>query len=126
MPWSFEENLPIYTQLTERLQREIVSGIYLPGSRLPSVRELAQQAGVNPNTVQRALGELEREGLITTQRTAGKFVTEDQTALDALRQRLARAQATAYLGALRALGYDAAQCMEFLQITAEEELQCQS
>lgn len=125
MSWSFEGDLPIYTQLTRRLQQEIVSGLYPPGSRLPSVRELAQQAGVNPNTVQRALAELERDGLITTQRTAGKFVTEDQGALDELRQRLARTQSAAYLSALRALGFDTAQSIEFLQAMAKEELQCQ-
>ena len=125
MSWSFEDHSPIYTQLTARLQQQIVSGAYPPGCRLPSVRELAQQAGVNPNTVQRALGELERDGLIVTQRTAGKFVTEDHAALDELRRRLARAQAAAYLSALHSLGYDAAQGVAFRQETAEEEVSCQ-
>ena len=54
MPWSFEESRPIYTQLVERIQRRIVTGAYPQGGRLPSVRDLAQEAGVNPNTVQRA------------------------------------------------------------------------
>ena len=83
MPWSFQADTPIYTQLVARLQEQIVSGAYPPGSKLPSVRDLAADAGVNPNTVQRAFAELERLGLIYTQRTAGKFVTEDAAAADA-------------------------------------------
>ena len=76
MPWSFQADTPIYTQLVARLQEQIVSGAYPPGSKLPSVRDLAADAGVNPNTVQRAFAELERLGLIYTQRTSGKFVTK--------------------------------------------------
>ena len=83
MPWSFQADTPIYTQLVARLQEQIVSGAYPPGSKLPSVRDLAADAGVNPNTVQRAFAELERLGLIYTQRTSGKFVTEDAAAADA-------------------------------------------
>ena len=83
MPWSFQADTPIYTQLVARLQEQIVSGAYPPGSKLPSVRDLAADAGVNPNTVQRAFAELERLGLIYTQRTSGKFVTEDAAAIDA-------------------------------------------
>ena len=74
MSWKFQPDQPIYTQLVARLQQQIVSGVYPPGSKLPSVRELAADAGANPNTVQRAFAELERAGLIYTQRTAGKFV----------------------------------------------------
>ena len=81
MSWQFQADQPIYTQLVARLQQQIVSGVYPPGSKLPSVRELAADAGVNPNTVQRAFAELERAGLIYTQRTAGKFVTEDAAAV---------------------------------------------
>ena len=83
MPWSFQADTPIYTQLVARLQEQIVSGAYPPGRKLPSVRDLAADAGVNPNTVQRAFAELERLGLIYTQRTSGKFVTEDAAAADA-------------------------------------------
>ena len=81
MSWKFQADQPIYTQLVARLQQQLVSGVYPPGSKLPSVRELAADAGVNPNTVQRAFAELERAGLIYTQRTAGKFVTEDAAAV---------------------------------------------
>ena len=97
MSWQFQADQPIYTQLVARLQQQIVSGVYPPGCKLPSVRDLASDAGVNPNTVQRAFADLERAGLIYTQRTAGKFVTEDAAAV-------AEAQTRQYLAAMRALG----------------------
>ena len=103
MSWQFQADQPIYTQLVARLQQQIVSGVYPPGSKLPSVRELAADAGVNPNTVQRAFADLERAGLIYTQRTAGKFVTEDAAAVAAARRSLAEAQTRQYLAAMRAL-----------------------
>ena len=86
MGWNFNDNTPIYLQIISGLQREIASGAYPPGSRLASVRELALEAGVNPNTMQKALAELERQGLVNSQRTAGRFVTEDTAALSALRR----------------------------------------
>lgn len=104
MSWKFQADQPIYTQLVARLQQQIVSGVYPPGSKLPSVRELAADASANPNTVQRAFAELERAGLIYTQRTAGKFVTEDAAAVAAARRSLAEAQTRQYLAAMRALG----------------------
>ena len=98
MSWKFQADQPIYTQLVARLQQQIVSGVYPPGSKL------AADAGANPNTVQRAFAELERAGLIYTQRTAGKFVTEDAAAVAAARRSLAEAQTRQYLAAMRALG----------------------
>ena len=100
MSWQFQADQPIYTQLVARLQQQIVSGGYPPGCKLPSVRDLASDAGVNPNT----FAELERAGLIYTQRTAGKFVTEDAAAVAAARRSLAEAQTRQYLAAMRALG----------------------
>ena len=114
MPWSFQADTPIYTQLVARLQEQIVSGAYPPGSKLPSVRDLAADAGVNPNTVQRAFAELERLGLIYTQRTSGKFVTEDAAAIDAARRALAEGQTRQYLAAMSALGFDRAALITFL------------
>ena len=70
MPWEFREDAPIYTQLIAQIQQRIVGGLLGPGARLPSVRDLAAEAGVNPNTMQRALTELEREGIVHSQRTA--------------------------------------------------------
>ena len=67
MPWELDNDRPIYLQLMERIQQDIVSGIYKPGDRLPSVRDLAVEAAVNPNTMQKALSELERSGLVYSQ-----------------------------------------------------------
>ena len=114
MPWFFQADTPIYTQLVARLQEQIVSGAYPPGSKLPSVRDLAADAGVNPNTVQRAFAELERLGLIYTQRTSGKFVTEDAAAIDAARRALAEGQTRQYLAAMSALGFVRAALIPFL------------
>lgn len=114
MPWSFQADTPIYTQLVARLQEQIVSGAYPPGSKLPSVRDLAANAGVNPNTVQRAFAELERLSLIYTQRTSGKFVTEDASAIDTARRALAEGQTRQYLAAMSALGFDRAALITFL------------
>lgn len=77
MAWNLNADKPIYTQLVEIIQMQIISGQYKAGDRLPSVRELAAEASVNPNTMQRAFAELERNELIVTQRTSGRTVTED-------------------------------------------------
>ena len=83
MQWNFDGNAPIYTQLVDQIKLGIVSGEWIPGQRVPAVRELAVEAGVNPNTMQRALQELERQGLMFSQRTSGRFVTEDTPSADA-------------------------------------------
>ena len=75
MAWALINDRPIYLQLMERIQTDIVSGKYKPGEKLPSVRELALDAAVNPNTMQKALSELERIGLVYSQRTSGRFIT---------------------------------------------------
>ena len=82
MQWQFSNDAPIYTQLIQQVKVGIVTGAFPPGERLPSVRDLATEAGVNPNTMQRALAELERDGLVYSQRTAGRFVTEDNTMIN--------------------------------------------
>ena len=79
MGWTLDKNRPIYLQLVETLQSRIVSGAYPPGAKIDSVRDLAAEAAVNPNTMQRALAELEQSGLLRAERTAGRFVTEDKT-----------------------------------------------
>ena len=106
MSWEFQDHLPIYAQLMDTLKRRIVTGRYLPGEKLPSVRELAAEAGINPNTVQRALAALDDEGLTVPKRTAGRYVATDDTALHALRQEDARAAADAFIRACRSLGVD--------------------
>lgn len=119
MPWSFSSDRPIYAQLVERLQTAIVTGQYPPGSRLPSVRELAETAAVNPNTMQRALAELESRGLVCAQRTAGRLVTEDAAQIAALRKQLARAAAERFLREMAELGFQRSEVIPLLQ---EEEL----
>ena len=106
MDWTFRNDLPIYSQLVDKIKLAIVSGALPPGERLASVRDLATEAGVNPNTMQRALQELEREGLVFSQRTAGRFVTEDITVIDEIKKTLAKGQLESFLKAMTALGYD--------------------
>ena len=106
MEWVFREDLPIYSQLVERIKLGIVSGELPPGSRLSSVRDLAMEAGVNTNTMQRALQELEREGLVYSQRTSGRFVTEEISMIEECKKALARTQLESFLKAMKELGFD--------------------
>ena len=101
MGWTLDKNRPIYLQLVETLQSRIVSGAYPPGAKIDSVRDLAAEAAVNPNTMQRALAELEQSGLLRAERTAGRFVTEDKTLIADVRRQLARARVEAFVRALR-------------------------
>lgn len=104
MPHEFDSGRPIYTQLLEKLTTGIVSGALAPGQRLPGVRELAGQYGVNPNTVQRTMAELERQGLVYAERTTGRFVTEDAALIAETRLAIARRLAHNYLKAMQELG----------------------
>ena len=106
MEWKFRTDLPIYTQLVEKIQLGILSGELPPGSKLPPVRELAAEAGVNPNTMQRAMQELERCALVYTQRTAGRFVTEETTVIETVKQELAEGKLRDFLADMARLGYD--------------------
>jgi DNA-binding transcriptional regulator YhcF (GntR family) len=112
MAWNFNDNAPIYMQIVNTLRGNIASGVYPPGSRLPSVRDLALEAGVNPNTMQRALAELERSGLVNSQRTAGRFITEDGSALMALRKSMSEEILTDFIARLRGLGLSGEQILE--------------
>ena len=124
MNWSLRGDAHIYAQLVEQIKQEIVSGGFPPGQRLPSVRDLATEAGVNPNTMQRALAELEREGLVYSQRTAGRFVTEDKIMIEQAKLGLAREQIQQFLQSMSRLGYEKADIVALLQ--KEGELTCQS
>ena len=88
MNWTFKEGLPIYTQLMDQIKMHIARGDFKPGDQIPPVRELALEAGVNPNTMQRALAELERQELLYSVRTSGRFVTEDEGKLNELKKSL--------------------------------------
>ncbi len=110
--WKFKEGVPIYTQIIELIRVGIANGTYPPGEKMPAVRELAMQAGVNPNTMQRALSELERDGLLHTERTNGRFVTENEGALQALRESLAEAYIAELFDKARRLGMTDTQIVE--------------
>ena len=109
-----DDSRPIWIQLVDDFRMRIVTGIWPAGTRIPSVRDLATQAGVNPNTVQRALAELDRSGLTVTERTAGRFVTADAAVLDAVRRELAVGATDTFIAAVTAIGMDLAQAGETL------------
>ena len=121
MSWEFQDHLPIYAQLMDTLKRRIITGRYLPGEKLPSVRELAAEAGINPTTVQRAFSELEREGLIYTQRATGKYVTENADEIKSARQALAKTQVAEFLSNMQSLGYSVGDVIVLLQSFNESE-----
>ena len=111
----FDASRPIYAQLVERLKARILAGTYPPGGHLDSVRDLAAAAGVNPNTMQRALAQLETEGLVRTERTAGRYVTEDTALIEQLRTDTARTLASDFLEKMRGIGYSPAQAAALLE-----------
>ena len=115
MDWQFTNDRPIYLQIAEQIIQQIASGGYTPGERISSVREFAAQAGVNPNTMQRAFGELERDGLVTVNRTAGRSVTEDMMKIEEIRKKLAEKQIEAFLNGMQQLGYTKDQASAMLE-----------
>ncbi|MBQ9991202.1 MAG: GntR family transcriptional regulator [Lachnospiraceae bacterium] len=116
--WKLDTDRPIYLQLSEHLELAICSGIYQPGERIPSVRELAAEAGVNPNTMQRALAELERKNVIVTFRTNGRTVTEDETMIKETRNALAKEQVHDFLKKMKEMGFEKEEIVDLLK---EEE-----
>ena len=121
MSEQFDSSRPIYAQLVERLKARILAGTYPPGGHLDSVRDLAAAAGVNPNTMQRALAQLEAEGLVRTERTSGRFVTEDTDLIEQLRVSAARNIAADFLEQMRSIGYTPQQAAELLRSWNETE-----
>lgn len=115
MSWEFQSDRPIYAQLMEQIKRRIITGIYPPGEKMPSVRELAAEASVNPNTMQRAFAQLEQEGLLYTQRTSGRFVTEDQQRILEMKTEMADELAKGFLEDMEQLGYNCRQAVEVLE-----------
>jgi len=105
MEWKFDDGRAIYSQIVEQMKLFIVSGLLPAGSKLPAVRELAQEASVNPNTMQRALSELEFTGLVYTNRTSGRFVTDDSEKIAQANETLAQSVITDFLERMEKLGY---------------------
>ena len=114
MKFEFENNIPIYMQLVEQLKIQIISGQIKAGERLPSVRELALQTKVNPNTMQKALAELEELDLIFTERTNGKFVTENLELIEQIKNAYAKEITKKFFASLENIGFDKSQSIEFL------------
>ena len=121
MPWNLDSSRPIYLQIIERVQMDIITGRYQPGDKLPSVRDLAQEAAVNPNTMQKALSELERSGLIYSQRTSGRFITEDKELIHQMKKKLAAAEVSAFVAHMKQLGITPEEIRQLLAETIEEE-----
>ncbi len=121
MPWNLKSDRPIYSQLIEHIELLIVSGIYPAGSKLPSVRDMASEASVNPNTMQRALSQLESDGLLYSQRTSGRFVTEDVEKIMQTKTSLAMALIHEFIDSMSNLGYNRQQAVSMLESVAKEE-----
>ena len=121
MPWNLDSSRPIYLQIIERVQMDIITGRYQPGDKLPSVRDLAQEAAVKPNTMQKALSELERSGLIYSQRTSGRFITEDKELIHQMKKELAAAEVSAFVAHMKQLGITPEEIRQLLAETIEEE-----
>ena len=115
MEWQIAAGRPVYIQLVEQLERAVVTGVYPPGERVPAVRDLAAQAQVNPNTMQRALAEMESRGLLVTQRTTGRTVTSDTALIAKTRKALSASLAQDFLAQAKALGLTREEILALLQ-----------
>ena len=115
MKFHFDNNIPIYIQLVQQLKLAILSGCLKPGERLLSVRDLALDVAVNPNTMQKALMELEEMGLIFTERTNGKFVTKDQELIYKYQAEYTKEMAFRYLDSMEKIGFDKSSAIHYLE-----------
>lgn len=122
MSWEFKSDRAIYLQLMEHIQRQIIAGTYKPGDKLPSVRDLATEAEVNPNTMQKALTELERGGLVFTNRTSGRYITDNVQMIQDMKHILAKDQLDEFLEKMKQLGFAKQETISFL-IKAAESLE---
>lgn len=121
MQWKFSGSRPVYAQIMEHIRGAILVGEFPPGARIPAVRDFAAQAQVNPNTMQRALLELEREGLLVACGTTGRFVTDDAAVLDAMRRTATDAVIRSCAAQLRAMGLSMQEAAQMLIQLEEEE-----
>jgi len=123
MAWKLSNDRPIYIQLMEQIKRQILSGRYHCGDNFPSVRELAAEAAVNPNTMQKALSELEREGVLYSQRTSGRFVSDISTYDTDMKRDVGKKYIKIYVDEMRLLGYDDDELVEAVKQYIEESEQ---
>ncbi len=115
MVFSFDNNSPIYLQIIEQIKIQIISGELKPGERLPSVRDLANNTKVNPNTMQKAMTELEQLGLIYTERTNGKFVTSDTLLLQDFKNKHAKELSINFINAMQSIGYTTDEALNYIK-----------
>lgn len=120
MQWHIDSERPIYIQLIEQIQSSIISGYFKPGDKIPSVRDLAAQAGVNPNTMQRALSELERTELVYSNRTSGRYITSDIEKIKALKEESAKDLVRDFLESMNQLGFKEEETIEIIMKTVKE------
>lgn len=120
MAWDLQDDRPIYIQIVEHIQLSILSGKYKPGEKFPSVRELAMEAAVNPNTMQKAMAELERQGLLYSHRTSGRFITEDTKMIEEMKENLAKEQVKLFFQNMQKIGYSKTETLQIVIKAAEE------
>lgn len=120
MSWNFSDDKPIYLQLMDQIQLRIICGTYKAGEKLPSVRDIASEASVNPNTMQKALTELERTGLVFSKRTSGRFITEDINMIKNIRSDLAKDQIETFFNNMKKIGYTKDEILELVQNISKE------
>ena len=122
MTWQFTDDRPLYTQIMEQIKLKIICGTYKAGEKLPSVRDLATDASVNPNTMQKALSELERINLVFSQRTSGRFITEDINMINNMKKDLAKEQIEQFLYNMKKIGFSKSDTIELLKNIKDEEM----
>ena len=121
MGWSIDNNKPVYIQLVEQLKSKIISGEFNHGDKIDSVRSLAEEAQVNPNTMQKALAELERQGLVFSKRTSGRFVTEDKEMIKSMKEELAGEEIRNLKINLKRLGFSEEEIIDLVISNIKEE-----
>ncbi len=116
----FDNSSPLYLQIVREMTLRIVSGAMQPGEKIPSVRELAVTFGVNPNTMQRAMAEMEREGLVYTERTSGRFLTKEEGVLVEKRNLLAQEETEKYLAYMYQIGFTQEEILNYLRMAQQK------
>jgi GntR family transcriptional regulator len=120
MQWDINSERPVYIQLIEQIQAAIISGYFKPSDKLPSVRDLASEASVNPNTMQKALSELERSGLVYSERTSGRYITSDLSLIKKLKGQSAKGLVLDFLEKMKQLGFEQEEVLSIIKETVGE------
>ncbi len=121
MAWTFSSDRPVYLQIAERITKSVLSAEFRPGEQLPTVRQLAMHAAVNPNTVQRAYQELENDGIIIVKGTLGRFVTDDTEIIERNRKKLAKYLVTEFCNNFGELSLPLSQAIEMIKEVEADE-----